>query len=231
MIRHGQASFGSENYDRLSSLGVIQAGILANHLLKTGPRFDAVYTGCMERQEKTAKALVNICREERLPMPGPIKAEAFNEYDSKSVFSHQMPMMIAVDPSLSNDVKKIYSDERVFQRLFQQAMTRWASGKYDPPGSPRWREFRDRVHQGIQELMKRHGSKKSLAVFTSGGPISAAVQMALDLTDPKTMAISWQIMNASITRFKYNSRGIALAGFNDVSHLKLVGDKDLLTYR
>jgi broad specificity phosphatase PhoE len=87
------------------------------------------------------------------------------------------------------------------------------------------------VQQGIQELMKRHGSNKSLAVFTSGGPISAAVQMALDLTDEKAMAVSWQIMNASITCFKYNSEGIALAGFNDVSHLKLEGDNGLLTYR
>jgi broad specificity phosphatase PhoE len=231
MIRHGQASFGSENYDRLSSLGVVQAGILANYLVKTGPRFDAVYAGCMERQEKTARALVNAYRERCLPMSDMIKEKAFNEYDSKSVFEYQIQIMLTDDPALSNDLKRIYSDKRVFQRLFQQVMTRWASGKYDPPGSPTWREFRDRVQQGIQELMKRHGSNKSLAVFTSGGPISAAVQMALDLTDEKAMAVSWQIMNASITCFKYNSEGIALAGFNDVSHLKLEGDNGLLTYR
>ena len=45
------------------------------------------------------------------------------------------------------------------------------------------------------------------------------------------MEISWQIMNASITRFKYNDRGIALAGFNDIAHLELEHDKQLLTYR
>jgi hypothetical protein len=38
-------------------------------------------------------------------------------------------------------------------------------------------------------------------------------------------------MNASVTRIKYNSRGITLAGFNDVSHLELEGDASLLTYR
>ena len=231
MIRHGQASFGSENYDRLSSLGVVQAGILANYLVKIDQRFDAFYTGCMERQEKTAEALVNVYGEHRLPVIDLIKAEAFNEYDSKTVFADQVRMMIEADPSLSDDVKQVYSDERVFQRLFQQVMTRWASGKYDLPGSPRWKEFRDRVQQGIKDLMKRHGSRKSLAVFTSGGPISAAVQMALDLTDEKAMAVSWQIMNTSITCFKYNSKGIALTGFNDISHLKLKGNEGLLTYR
>lgn len=231
MIRHGQASFGSENYDRLSPLGVVQAGIVANHLLKSGLRFDAVYTGFMERQQKTAGALVNIYREQHLSMSELIKTEAFNEYDSETVFDGHIRMMIETDPSLSDDVKRIHSDEKVFQRLFKQAMTRWASGKYDPPGSPKWQAFRDRVQQGIREVMKEQGAKKRIAIFTSGGPISATVQMALDLSDDKAMAVSWQIMNASIARFKYNSEGIALAGFNDISHLKLEGDDNLLTYR
>jgi len=110
-------------------------------------------------------------------------------------------------------------------------MTRWASGSFDVPGSPRWKDFRKRVQQGVQEIMQRQGPKKRLAVFTSGGPISVTVQMALDLSDQKAMAVSWQIMNASVTRFKYKSKDIALAGFNDVSHLMLQGDRNLMTYR
>jgi len=68
-------------------------------------------------------------------------------------------------------------------------------------------------------------------VFTSGGPISATVQAALGLTDEKTMEVSWQIMNASVTRFKYSGKKIGLAGFNDISHLELENDSELLTYR
>jgi broad specificity phosphatase PhoE len=79
--------------------------------------------------------------------------------------------------------------------------------------------------------MKRHSSKKQLAIFTSGGPISVAIQLALGISDQKTMEISWQIMNASITRFKYNDRGIALSGFNDIAHLEIERNKKLLTYR
>jgi hypothetical protein len=45
------------------------------------------------------------------------------------------------------------------------------------------------------------------------------------------LEISWQLMNASITRIKYNSKGFMLAGFNEVSHLELEGDERLLTYR
>jgi broad specificity phosphatase PhoE len=79
--------------------------------------------------------------------------------------------------------------------------------------------------------MHHHGAKKHLIIFTSGGPISVAIQLALGITDQKTMDMSWQIMNASITRFKYNALGIALAGFNDIAHLELEQDKKLLTYR
>ena len=57
------------------------------------------------------------------------------------------------------------------------------------------------------------------------------VKEALNLTDNATMALSWQIMNASITRFKYNTRGLALAGFNDIAHLELAHDESLLSYR
>jgi broad specificity phosphatase PhoE len=232
MIRHGQASFGSENYDRLSPLGVVQAGIVAKHLLKIGLRFDAIYSGFMDRQQKTAAALVNLCREQHvLPLSELIKTKVFNEYDSTTVFEDQIRMMVKEDPSLSNDVKKMLSDKRVFQRLFQKAMTRWASGNHDSPGSPKWQAFRNRVQQGIRRVMKDQGAKKTIAIFTSGGPISVTVQMALGLSDDKAIEISWQIMNASIARFKYNSEGIALAGFNDITHLTLEGDDNLLTYR
>jgi hypothetical protein len=57
------------------------------------------------------------------------------------------------------------------------------------------------------------------------------VQTALGLSDTKALEISWQLMNASITRIKYNHRGIMLAVFNDVTHLELEGDQSLLTYR
>jgi hypothetical protein len=42
---------------------------------------------------------------------------------------------------------------------------------------------------------------------------------------------AWQVMNASVSRFYFNSRGIFLAGFNDIYHLLLKREPSLLTYR
>jgi len=231
MIRHGQASFGEDNYDRLSDLGVRQAGIVADDMLKKNYRFDAVYYGILDRQQKTAAAFTDLCRQQGVNVPRPNVSAAFNEYDSESVVKHQVPLMCEEDASISEDIQRIYTDKRAFQRIFETAMQRWTSGRFDPPGSPTWGQFKSGVVGGVQKIMEQNGAKKSIGIFTSGGPISVAVQAALGLSDEKTMEISWQIMNASVTRFRYSGKGIGLAGFNDISHLELMNDETLLTYR
>lgn len=231
LIRHGQASFGEDNYDKLSPTGVKQAEILARCLAKSGKRFDAVYTGEMERQQKTAQEFIRYYTESKLFVAQPNISAAFNEYDSFSVWKALIPEMIEEDPTLSNDLEKLPGDQKVFQRIFSLLMARWTKGNYKSSDIPRWDDFINNVKQGIDELTARHGAKKRVVVFTSGGPISISVRMALNLSNQKTLEISWQLMNASITRIKYNSRGIMLAGFNDVTHLELERDQSLLTYR
>lgn len=231
MIRHGQASFGEKNYDRLSPMGVVQAEIVARHWVGIGRKIDAIYVGTMQRQIDTAGALISAYKDTQIPVPEIISDSAFDEYDSASVFQAQLPRMIDENPSISKKLADIYTDKRTFQLLFEEAMNRWISGTWDMPGVVTWRGFNDRVVKGVRQIMQTQGAKKRLAIFTSGGPISVVVQEALNLTDKSAMALSWQIMNASITRFKYNARGLAMAGFNDITHLELENDDNLLTYR
>jgi broad specificity phosphatase PhoE len=231
MIRHGQASFGEDNYDRLSPIGVQQSKIVARHLSKLKKSFDAVYCGTMERQIRTAQELIECYTALKISASELVQFPAFDEYDSLAVWESLIPQIIEENPSLSQDLEKIYIDKKSFQKLFQEVMHRWISEEFDTPGPPKWSDFQKRVWQGLKDIMDRHGSKKRLAVFTSGGPISAAIQWAMGISDQMTMSISWQIMNGSITRFKYNDRGIALSGFNDIAHLELERNKKLLTYR
>ena len=231
LIRHGQASFGEENYDRLSPLGVRQAQCLAKHLAKAGKSFDGVYYGEMERQQNTAREFINHYSSKGLAVIAPLVSKAFNEYDSFAVWQALIPEMLEDEPSIAKDLDKIPGDQKAFQRVFAPLMTRWIEGKYNADGIPRWDDFTRRVKQGIEELTARHGTHKRLVVFTSGGPIAVAVQVVLGLSDKKALEISWQLLNASITRIKYNSRGMMLAGFNEVAHLELAGEEGFLTYR
>lgn len=230
-IRHSQASFGSENYDRLSEKGVLQAKILGSHLAGLGVKFDAVCFGEMERQEKTAEAMTDAYRRKGIFVPDPVVDASFNEYDSALVWQSQTKMMLEDDPGLLDELNQDQTNKKAFQKIFSRVMERWISGKFDAPGIVTWDGFKNRVVLGLSTLVKTWGPSKRIAVFSSGGPISLVVQRTLDLSDAKAIEISWQVMNASITRIKYNSRNISLAGFNEITHLELTGDTTLLTYR
>ena len=56
LIRHGQASFGAENYDVLSPLGFQQSAALGDYLDQMGIRFDRCVSGELNRQQDTARA-------------------------------------------------------------------------------------------------------------------------------------------------------------------------------
>lgn len=231
MVRHGQASFGEKDYDRLSPAGINQAKLLARHLLNTRQTFDAVYCGTMERQKNTAKELTECFSNARIPVPDPVISADFDEYDSFSVWNSLVQPMLKENPDLSGAFKTAHTDKKSFQKIFETVMFKWVSGEYDLKGLPSWAGFKHRVINGISKITEAHISGKKVIVFTSGGPVSAAVQFALGLSDYKTIELSWQVINSSVTRFKYGSKGIMLSGFNDISHIIMKKDTSLITYR
>lgn len=231
MVRHGQASFGEKNYDRLSAIGIKQAQITAQHWIQLGRQTDAVYVGRMQRQIDTAGPLLSALADNCFTKPEVITEAAFDEYDSEAVVKAQLPSILDAYPSVQERADEILTDKKLFHFVFHKAMNRWLTGQYDEPGGVTWEGFKQRVSDGIRRIIQDQGAKKQVAVFTSGGPISVAVQQALTLSDAMAMAQSWHIMNASITRFKYNPDGIALVGFNDVTHLEMKNDTELITYR
>ena len=142
MIRHGQASFSSENYDRLSRLGCLQSEILGEYLSHIGIFFDAIYSGSLERQRHTAERVL-----ERMPADARCDLQiqpGLNEYDAKGIVTAQVPAMIRDDPKLAVDLERM-EERRSFQRIFEGAMRRWLSGRYDAEGIEPWKAFRDRV--------------------------------------------------------------------------------------
>ncbi len=53
LVRHGQASFGADDYDKLSALGHRQSVRLGEHFALKGLRFDAVMAGTLRRHLET----------------------------------------------------------------------------------------------------------------------------------------------------------------------------------
>ncbi|ADK85070.1 Phosphoglycerate mutase [Desulfarculus baarsii DSM 2075] len=228
-IRHGQASFASDNYDRLSGLGRRQSEILGQYLAETGMGFDAVYSGDMVRQMDTANIVL-----ERLGHGGDelVIDPDLNEYSSFIILKALLPEMIADDPSLERAVEGMYKDNRSFQKVYEKGMLRWVSTDRDIPGLGSWSGFHRRTQQAIRRIMaENQGSGRRVAVFTSGGPISSVMNMALGLDDEVTLRITWQIVNSSITACKFSGDRFFLWSFNSIAHLDQARDAALITYR
>jgi broad specificity phosphatase PhoE len=231
MVRHGQASFGEENYDRLSPKGSEQSRLLADFFLKTGLTFDALYSGAIDRQRQTVREIISLYDESGLGMPEPKVMTEFDEYDSKAIVTSEIDGLIAEDQTIALDLDHMYTDKKAFQRVFEKVMLRWVMGRYDKPGVETWAEVQRRVRAGFVRVMEENGRNKLILVIASGGTISAAVQFALGISDAETIQLSWQIVNTSVTRFMYNNQRITLQSFNIFSHLELTERSDLITYR
>jgi len=231
MIRHGQASFGKEDYDQLSPLGKQQARILAQHLLDTGFQPDAVYSGTMARQTATAEEVLSAYRFASRKVPQIEMLSGFNEYDTVAIVKALFPDMVKDDPSLRDELPKMYASKDSFKRVFEAAMLRWVTGEFNSPEFESWEALKARVTGSLRLIMEKHGRGRTLAVFTSGGTIAAFLAHVLGISGERAIRLNWQLVNSSVSRFMYNEERITLAGFNSFTHLELTGDPTLITYR
>lgn len=87
LVRHGQASFGAESYDKLSPNGEQQAKILGQYfddILKESPY---VVAGSMQRHQQTAKISLAEC----FPESEIVTIPAWNEFNHQQVFAQYEP--------------------------------------------------------------------------------------------------------------------------------------------
>jgi len=236
LVRHGQASFGATNYDNLSDLGIAQSKKLGEYWAAMGRKFDAVFTGAQERQRQSLKAVQEACRKNGLSFPDPSGVmEEFNEYDSGGLMTIFFPKLVERNPRVQEIVKKSTglgqntpAGRKSFQELFEIIVDNWVRGEIEDPGVESWNSFRGRVEKGIVKVTSAYPSGKSVVIFTSGGPIAAALRYALSTPDEVAINLSWMIRNASITEFMYNARKFTLTGFNMTPQFR---DDAMITYR
>lgn len=223
LIRHGQASFGSANYDQLSERGIQQAAALGTSLRERGIEFDAAFAGTMQRHAQTAEHCLSAmdCGLQ------PEKLAGLNEYDHEEVFARHVPELTE-KAKLAQYLAQFPNPHKTFQVEFEKAVKRWRSGDFDPEYSESWLQFRTRCVDALQQI--RTQPAKSIAVFSSGGPIATITGHTLGVADDQIVELNWNIINCSVTCLLFNADKISLRYFNDFSHFD-AGDKALLTHR
>lgn len=231
LVRHGQASFGAESYDKLSDKGIEQVKILSQHWQALGERFDHIYSGTLLRQRETAHELLSLVDgepTESVQLPG------FNEYNGDPLIrAHLRDMREAGD--LSGPTAWPIQDERVFQKIFEQATARWIADDLDPRDDiadfERWGDFKARVYAALDEVMARHGTGSRVVISTSGGVIAMALQRVLNFPDDQVIATNWMVRNSAVSRIIYGRGKLSLTQFNNLAHLETPEKQQLITFR
>ena len=231
LIRHGQASFGADDYDVLSPIGVRQAEILGQHLADLGISFDRCLAGDLRRQQHTATSALEQFSARGLTVPTLETDSAFNEFDADAVIRALIPAMLEDEPEAIDILRNAAQNRAEFQRIFVLIIERWLAGTYDPPGLESWLSFVERVQGGLQRILEQADGNQKIAVFTSGGTITALLHLITRMPARQAFELNWQIVNTSLNQLKFRGREVALSSFNSHAHLQLLKAPELITFR
>lgn len=225
LVRHGQAAFGTAHYDRLTDRGRTQAQLLGVWLAARGVRFDAVFTGTLQRQIDTAHG---ICEARADFSAGPVHERfvALNEYDPEALLrAHGGPVPQPDEAAVRRDPEAV----RAHFRRLRDALVAWADARIEPQGMPAFADFQQGAVAALVDARQRFPEGHVLVV-SSGGPIAACVCAALGAPPAMAVELNLRIRNASLTEFASSARRHHLLSFNGVPHLESQADPALITY-
>ena len=218
-VRHGQASFGSSNYDQLSSTGHRQARLLCEYFRDRNVQFDHILTGDMVRHRETVDG---ICSGLRLVDPSYEVFSQLNEFDFHAILS----AYTAQFPEQKMPEKPTVAD--FFKRLRKGIML-WSTAELEGELPETWASFEDRVDYMKRDIMARCAGKRVLVV-SSGGAIAMLVRQLLSAPRETTVELNLQTRNTGLIHCVFNQRSMRLSSFNSVPHLDHPEHQSLITY-
>ncbi len=232
LVRHGQASFGTDDYDCLSQLGEKQARWTAEFLQRSNTPIDAIYSGTLKRQRQTAQGIIEVYGNAGVALPELIIDGRFNELETDEQIVHLAPQMAEQNPQVAELMDDAFKDSKAFQKLLKIVFAHWVLDQPEAEGLQSWQDFKTKATNALDDVRIAQGKGKTIVVCTSGGVIATLVAYVMGLPDSKVYSVFEPVINASVTRFLYNSNSISLSSYNEHSHLPLVaGATEAVTYR
>lgn len=217
LVRHGQASFGSADYDRLSERGRMQARWLGEYFAGRGLRFMRVVTGTLKRQQDTAREVLAAmgAANEWVIHPG------LDEYHSGPIYQAHTGGRDALAHQQGD-----YND---YWRTFKAGMMAWAAGGL--PGVPEtWADFGARVRAGLAAAVEGAGRDDVILVVSSGGAICRALADVLGCPGATAIEMNLQMRNSAFCEVIAGGSGMRLMSFNAIPHLDTAERRGAITH-
>ncbi|MBF4489352.1 histidine phosphatase family protein [Psychrobacter sp. N25K4-3-2] len=247
LARHGQASFGQENYDQLSELGSIQAQMLGQHYATTQRRIDAIFSGSLVRQQDSARHFwesyqSSMDNSNEAPIlaaldinePDSYIIPQFDEFNHKDVLVKSNPAF-ASKAAIAIEIAKADVPATRLAELFDRAMQRWHAGDDDHDYLESWSQFSSRAQQAVEQIRMQVASlsldhHSTVLVFTSGGVIAAITAQLLQQGSQTAYQLNKSLVNTGVTSITLKDQSTRLMSLNEYSHLFADG-KRFVTWR
>ena len=221
LVRHGQASFGTADYDRLSDLGRQQSRWLGEYFAGRSLKFTRVVAGTLRRQRETARELL-----ETMNADVPIDIHAgLDEYHGEALYAAHTGGRNALDHQRG--------DYRDYWRTMKAAMHAWAAG--DLAGVPEsWTQFGERTRAAL--TMAAAGLKRDdcALIVSSGGAISRTMVDILGAPGTIGVEFNLQFRNAGfcelIVAGDAPRQEYRLVAFNAIPHLDTPERRAAITF-
>ena len=207
LVRHGQASLGADDYDRLSRVGEQQSVWLGEYFAQRDIAFDRVIAGTLRRHAQTLDAVWR-----GLGAP-PVECEihpGLDEYDFHALFR-------ALGDEHAALSERATRSPRDFFKALREVLQLWMEGALDGRVPETWHAFQQRVAAARAAIQQ--GSGQRVLVVSSGGVIAAMTQQVLQAPAAAAIALNMQIRNSSVSHYFFNRDALHLASFNGIGHL------------
>ncbi|MEX2150549.1 MAG: histidine phosphatase family protein [Steroidobacteraceae bacterium] len=219
LVRHGQAPFGTGDYDRLTATGVTQCEQLARHWRVIGRKIDCLYSGTLRRQRDSAAAFARGFGDQGGAGLEPRALAGLEEYDHRALLD-------AHDPGGSRVESQ---DPRDFHRRLTRALMAWTDESI--AGVERYVAFRQRCAAALAALLAATGRGRTAVLFASAGSLAAAMQGALGIGDRDAVRLKLTFYNTGVSCLLWDGETITIESLNTVSHLEHPAFLRMITHR
>jgi broad specificity phosphatase PhoE len=201
LLRHGQASLGSADYDRLSELGQTQSRLLGQRISGVAAPEHVLWSGSMRRHRQTL---------EYLSIDAPCRVEeGLNEYTVSELIRSAMVQAEQIGLNLPDTV--IFEDPvthlKTLLGWFPEVLVAWQQARFECHHNGSWQSFRERVTAQSPDWQVAMEQGRDVTVVTSAGVISTVVADLLNESLGWQRELNVALYNASVTELALEENG------------------------
>jgi broad specificity phosphatase PhoE len=225
IVRHGQASFLSGDYDQLSELGMEQARLLGQFWADRDLCPTRFVVGPRKRHRQTADAILAAMAAAGMAPEKTVEDQRLDEFDWDGLFRYTNSTLAERDPAIAalkhafENAPDITAKRRTIQHYMEAVTTQWAARAFHEEGLETWDEFRSRVDVAVQLHTKHLPSGSRVVLVTSGGVAAASAGSVLGLDAARTLGLIWTLRNGALVEYLVGGGRISLGSFNNAPHL------------